>query len=279
MSAINRRGLSLSRVVLYAGSTLIAAFWLFPIVWMAFSSIKPYGTPVAYLDRVFSPPFTFGNYTLLPQKAPIWTWTYNSAIVAVIVTIGTLFMSSLAAYALSKMNFKGSKIMLVVIAAGLMVPVEAIVVPLYLSIVDLGWLNTHISLIVPSLAAPLGVIIMKQFYDSIPHELIDSARIDGSSSFGTWFSICVPLSRSALAAVGILSFTNSWNNFLWPFLSITNTRMMTLPVGLPVFQGLNVEEFTLPMAACAFASIPVLVVYLLFQKQIIRSIAMTGIKG
>jgi multiple sugar transport system permease protein len=228
---------------------------------------------------VFSPPFTFSNYILLPKKAPVWAWTYNSAIVAVVVTAGTLFMSSLAAFALSKIDFIGSKIMLIVIASGLMIPIEAIVVPLYLTVVDLGWLNTHISLIVPSLAAPLGVIIMKQFYDSIPRELMESARIDGSSNFRTWLSICVPLSRSALAAVGIISFTNSWNNFLWPFLSITRSRMMTLPVGLPVFQGLNVEEFTLPMAACAFSSIPVLIVYLLFQKQIIRGIAMSGIKG
>ena len=279
MNAGARGIISPFRLGLYVVSAFIAALWLFPILWMVFSSIKPYGTPVAYLDRVFSPPFIFDNYVLLPKKAPMWAWTYNSAIVAVIVTVGTLLMSSLAAYALSKLNFTGNKVMLVVIAAGLMVPIEAIVVPLYLTVVDLGWLNTRISLIAPSLAAPLGVIIMKQFYDGIPRELIDAAKIDGSSNIRTWFFICVPLSRSALAAVGILSFTNSWNNFLWPFLSITNNKMMTLPVGLPIFQGLNVEEFTLPMAACVFASIPVLMVYLLFQKQILRGIAMSGIKG
>lgn len=279
MDSANPKKIPVFRVFLYAIAVLLAALWLFPVVWMIFSSLKPFGTPVAYLDRVFSFPFTLDNYFLLPQRAPIWTWTFNSVIVAIIVTFGILIMASLAGYALSKMDFKGSKIMFIVIASGLMVPIEAIVIPLFLTIVDLNWLNTHVSLIVPSLAAPIGVIIMKSFYDSIPNELIEAAKMDGSSYFHTWYAICVPLSRSALAAVGIITFTNSWNNFLWPFLAITSNRMMTLPVGLPVFQDLHVEEFTMPMTASVFASIPVLLVFIFFQKQIVRGIAMSGIKG
>jgi len=279
MKSKERKAVSLPRIIMYIASFTIAAFWLFPIVWMIFSSLNPFGTPVAFLDRVFSFPFTLENYFLLPQRAPIWRWTYNSAIVAVAVTSGVLVMASLAGYALSKLSFKGSGIVFVVIASGFMVPIEAIVVPLFITMVDLNWINTHISLIFPSLAAPLGVIILKKFYDSIPNELIEAAKMDGSSYFHTWYSICVPLSRSALAAVGIITFTNSWNNFLWPFLAITSNRMFTLPVGLPVFQDLHVEEFTMPMTASVFASIPVLIVFVFFQKQIVRGIAMSGIKG
>ncbi|MCL2579498.1 MAG: carbohydrate ABC transporter permease [Oscillospiraceae bacterium] len=279
MDTTQRKNISVFRVLLYLIAITVALLWLFPIVWMIFSSLKPFGTPVAFLDRVFSPPFTLDNYFLLPQRAPIWRWTFNSVLVAGVVTAGVLVMSSLAGYALSKIKFKGSKILFVVIAAGLMVPIEAIVIPLFLTIIDLNLLNTHVSLIVPSFAAPLGVLIMKQYYDSIPNELVEAAAIDGSSYFRTWFSVCLPLSRSALAAVGIITFTNSWNNFLWPFLAAQNSRMFTLPVGLPVFQDLHVEEFTMPMTASVFASIPALLVFIFFQKQIVRGIAMSGIKG
>ena len=273
------RAVSPGRIILYAIAFLLAVLWLFPIVWMILSSMKPYGTPVSILKYAFTPPFTLSNYTAVMERAPIWAWTLNSAIVAAIVTGCILLITSMAAYALSILKFKGSKIMLVVILSGLMVPIEAIVIPLYLTIVDLGWLNTRISLIVPSLAAPMGVVIMKQFYDGIPRDLIEAARIDGSTYIGTWSRICVPLSRSALAAVGIFTFTNSWNNFLWPFLAITSEKMMTLPVGIPVFHGTHLEEFTRPMTASVFASVPVLVCFILFQKQIVQGIAMSGIKG
>lgn len=279
MKSKGHKSVSASRIVTYFIAYFMAAVWIFPLIWMIMSSFKPYGTPVSYLGKVFSMPFTLDNYRQLPEKAPIWIWTFNSAVVAAIVTLGILLITSMAAYSLSKLDFKGSKVMLLVITAGLMVPIEAIVVPLYLTIVDLGWLNTHISLIVPSLAAPLGVIIMKQYYDSIPNELIEAAKIDGSSYLRTWYTICVPLSRSAMAAVGIFTFTNSWNNFLWPFLSISSDKMMTLPVGLPVFQGTHLEEFTLPLTASVFASAPVLLAFILFQKQIVQGIAMSGIKG
>jgi len=246
---------------------------------MVFSSFNSFATPVSILRIAFSPPFTFANYIHVSQRAPIWTWTYNSAVVAIVVTFVILITTSMAAYALSKLNFRGGKLVFIIIMSGLMVPIEAIVIPLFLNTVDMGLLNTRTSLILPSLAAPLGVIIMKQFYDGIPNELIEAAKIDGSTYFHTWWSICVPLSRSALAAVGIFTFINSWNNFLWPFLAVTNQSMMTLPVGIPVFQNTHLEEFTRPMTASVFASVPAIIVFIIFQKQIVRGIAMSGIKG
>ncbi|NBK23654.1 MAG: carbohydrate ABC transporter permease [Spirochaetia bacterium] len=270
---------SLSRVLTYALSYVLALLWLFPIVWMAFSAFKPMGSPVSILSVAFAPPFTVENFSIISQKAPVYIWTYNSAYIAIAVTLIVLLITSMAAYSLSKLHFKGKKIMYIVITMGLMIPIEAIIIPLYKTMADLRMLNTYTGLIIPSLTAPLGVLIMKQFFDDLPNELIEAARIDGAGIFRIWYSICMPLSRNSLAAVGIFTFTNSWNNFLWPFLSITSERMMTLPVGIPQFQGANLSEFTLPMTVSLVASIPAIVVFLIFQKQIIQGVAMTGIKG
>lgn len=267
------------RMALYIISYLCAMLWLFPILWMTISAFKPYGTPVSILSEAFAPPFTLENFKILSEKAPIWRWTFNSAIIAVIVTVLTILLTSLAAYALSRLNFKGKKIMFVVVTAGMMIPLEAIIIPLYKTMADLEMLNQYQGLIYPSLSAPLGVLIMKQFYDSLPNDLFEAARIDGAGAFTIWAKICAPLARSSMAAVGIFTFTNSWNNFLWPFLSITSEKMMTLPVGIPQFQGANLTEFTLPMTASLVASIPAIVMFLIFQKQIIKGVAMSGIKG
>lgn len=271
--------ISISRLIVYVIAYLFAFIWLFPVLWMIISAFKPVGTPVSDISKLLSPPFVMGNFNLIAQKAPVWKWTLNSLFVAVVVTGGTLVVTSLAAYALSKLNFKGKTIVTMVISLGLMIPIESIVIPLYQTMADLNMLNSYISLISPSLAAPIGVLIMKRFYDDIPNELVEAAHIDGAGIFLRWFHICLPLSKSSMAAVGIFTFTNSWNNFLWPFLSITSEKMMTLPVGIPQFTSANLSEFVLPMTVSVVASVPVLIIFVIFQKQIIKGIAMTGIKG
>ncbi len=276
---MKKRKITAGRIVLYITAYACALLWLFPILWMAVSAFKPVGTPVSILNVAFSPPFTLKNFTLISQKAPVWIWTFNSAMITIVVTIAMMFLASLAGYALSKLDFKGKPIVFTIILAGMMIPIEATIIPLYKTMADLSLLNTYEGLIYPSLAAPLGVLIMKQFYDGIPNELLEAARIDGANVFIIWQRICLPLARSALASVGIFTFTNSWNNFLWPFLSITSEKMMTLPVGIPQFQGANLTEFVLPMTVSLIASVPALLAFVIFQKQIIQGIAMSGIKG
>lgn len=267
------------RIILYIVVYLVALLWLFPILWMFISSFKPYGTPVSILSELFKGSFSLDNYTAVAEKAPIFRWIFNSAFIAVVVTFGIVIMTSMAAYAVSKLKFVGKNVIFIVITAGMMVPIESIIIPLYQEMSDLGLLNTYVGLMCPSLAAPIGVLIMKRSYDSIPDELVEAALLDGANAFQRWWRICFPVSRSSMAAVGIFTFTNSWNNFLWPFLSITSDNMMTLPVGIPQFQGANLSEFTLPMTASVIASVPAIIVFLIFQKQIIQGIAMTGIKG
>lgn len=276
---MEKKKLTPGRVVLYIAAYLCALLWLFPIVWMAVSAFKPYGSPVSILSTAFGPPFTLENFSLISEKAPVWTWTFNSAFITFIVTIATLILTALAAYPISKLNFKGKNLIFTIITAGMMIPIEATIIPLYKTMAEMNLLNTYAGLIYPSLSAPLGVLIMKQFYDGIPNELLEAARIDGANVFTIWFKICFPLAHTALAAVGIFTFTNSWNNFLWPFLSITSEKMMTLPVGIPQFQGANLTEFVLPMTASLIASVPALLAFVIFQKQIIKGVAMSGIKG
>ncbi len=267
------------RWIAYILAYAIALLWLFPVVWMIISSFKSYGTPVSILPELFKGEFTFDNYVTITEKAPVLRWIFNSFFVAMVVTVGTILITSLAAYAISKLRFLGKKYVFAIITTGMMVPMEAIIIPLYQNMAKLGLLNSYIGLMCPSLAAPIGVLIMKRFYDSIPQDLIEAGMLDGANDFQRWWKICVPISKSSMAAVGIFTFINSWNNFLWPFLSITSEKMMTLPVGIPQFQGANLSEFTLPMTISVVASVPAIIMFLIFQKHIIKGIAMSGIKG
>lgn len=253
--------------------------WLVPMLWMLITAVKPDGSPVTVLSELVKPPFTMDNYQYVSKNAYIWRWTWNSTYIAAVTTAVTLLITSMAAYAISRIPFKGRSLVFWVIIGGLMVPTEATIIPLFMMMVDNEMINTYNSIIFPSLAAPLGVLILKQFFDGIPKDLVDAAKIDGASLFRIWWSIFLPLSRSSMSALAIFTFITSWNNFLWPFLAITSEEMMTLPVGIPVFQSAYTAEMTIPMAANMLASIPALVVFILFQKHIIKGITLTGIKG
>lgn len=160
-----------------------------------------------------------------------------------------------------------------------MVPTEATIIPLFNMMVENGLVNSYSSIIFPSLAAPLGVMILKQFFDGIPNDLVEAAKIDGAGLFRIYATIFVPLSRSSMAALAIFTFISSWNNFLWPFLAISDEKMMTLPIGIPLFQSGYQMDLTIPMAANMLASLPAIFVFIIFQKHIIKGITMTGIKG
>ncbi|MDF2959723.1 MAG: binding-protein-dependent transport system inner rane component [Paenibacillus sp.] len=269
----------LSKIILYIVSYAFVIIWLLPLLWMVFTSFKPTGSAVTVLTELISPPFTWDNFKFVSNNASVWRWTWNSTVIAVITTAGTLAMTSLAAFAVSRLRFRGKTFVFWLIIGGLMVPTEATIIPLFQMMIDNGLVNSYSSIIFPSLAAPLGVMILKQFYDGIPNELVEAAKIDGAGLIRIYASIFVPLSRSAMAALAIFTFISSWNNFLWPFLAISDEEMMTLPIGIPLFQGTYQIELTIPMAANMLASFPAILVFILFQKHIIKGITMTGIKG
>ncbi|MDQ0207819.1 carbohydrate ABC transporter permease [Alkalicoccobacillus murimartini] len=257
----------------------VALLFLFPIVWMFFVSLKPESMPATTPFEWFLPPYTFVNYLDIIGGSDIFLWVWNSFIIGIITTILTLVLTSLAAFALSKMEFRYRRALFVFFIAGLMVPGEAMIIPLFEIIGDLNLLDTYSGLILPMIAAPLGVIILKSFFDGVPNELIESAQIDGCSDVRLFWNIVLPLARPALAAIGILTFIGSWNNFLWPYLATISESLYTLPVGIPMYNSNYSESYILPMTVNALASIPVIIAFLFFEKHIVKGISFTGIKG
>lgn len=268
----------LGKIFQYIFSYSLAFLWLIPLLWMLITSFKPEGSVVTIISELLKPPFTLDSYIKVQNSAMILRWTANSFIIALVQTAGTLLVCSLAAFALSQINFKFKKAVFLIILAGLMIPVEATIVPLYTMVVKLGWVNSYKALILPSIALPLGVLILKQFYDNIPKELTEAASIDGAGLFKIWRIIFVPLSKTALASLGIFVFIQSWNNYLWPLLVASDAEMMTLPVAVPTFQSSFNTNMSVPMAANVLASLPAIIIFLIFQKNIVKGITMTGIK-
>ncbi|UTR12014.1 carbohydrate ABC transporter permease [Evansella sp. LMS18] len=266
---------------MYFFAYLLAAIMVFPLLWMLISSFKPPGSTVTVLNQLLSAPFSLESYqaVLRPDgTAMMWRWTFNSVLVGVVQTVVTVLFSSWAAFAVSRIPFKGKGFIFVFTFIGLMVPMESIVVPLFNMIVDLNWVNTYHALIWPGMMLPLAFLILKQFIDQLPNELLEAAKIDGAGFFTMWAKIILPLSKSSMAAVSIFIFIQSWNNLLWPLLVAQERSMMTLPVGIPTFQSNFATDLAIPMASNVVASIPALIVFLLFQKHIIRGIALSGIK-
>ncbi|ADI00708.1 carbohydrate ABC transporter permease [Salisediminibacterium selenitireducens] len=270
-----------SKFWIYVAAYGLAAIMILPLLWMIISSFKPPGSTVTVIGQLLSSPFSLDSYraVLRPDgTAMMWQWTFNSVLVGVVQTVVTVFFASWAAFAVSRIPFRGKKFLFAFILIGLMVPVESIVVPLFNMIVDLNWVNTYHALIWPGMLLPLAFLILKQFIDQLPGELLEAAKIDGAGYFTMWAKIILPLSRSSMAAVSIFVFIQSWNNLLWPLLVAQETRMMTLPVGIPTFQSNFATDLAVPMASNVLASIPALIVFLLFQKHIIKGIALSGIK-
>ncbi|WP_284645715.1 carbohydrate ABC transporter permease [Paenibacillus silviterrae] len=264
--------------LLYLLGIGLAVIWLIPLVWMIVTAIKPAGSAVTVMSELFKPPFTLENFKYVLGSASIWSWSWNSTLVALVTTGLTIVLNSLAAFALSRLHFPGKTLIFWLVLMGLMVPIEAKIIPLFQIMVELDLINSYPALILPSLAAPLGVFILKQFYDGIPKDLVEAAKIDGAGLFRIYWSLFLPLSRSSMAALGIFTFVTSWNNYLWPFLAVTEEKMMTLPVGIPTFQSAYTAELIIPMAANVLASLPAILAFILFQKHIIKGITMTGIK-
>jgi multiple sugar transport system permease protein len=267
------------RPVKVAIAFVSALLFLFPIIWMFFVSLKPEGTAASSPLDWFAPPYTIGNYVDIILGSDVFLWIWNSFIVGFLTTVLTLLLTSMAAFAFSKMRFRYRKALYLFFLAGLMVPGEAMIIPLYEIIGSMGLLDTYAGLILPGIAAPLGVIILKSFFDGVPNELIESAKLDGCNDFRLYWNVVLPLGKSAVAAVGILTFIGSWNNFLWPFLAIISESLYTLPVGIPMFNSNYSETYILPMTVNAIASIPVIIAFLVFEKQIVKGVSFSGIKG
>lgn len=261
-------------------TSALAISWWVCIVWMFVIAFKPATASVTHISSWFTPPFTLDNFqfVLNNPQADVGRWLMNSVIVSVVTTAVTLVLATLAAFAFSRIRFPLKGFWFWLIVASLMLPTEATLIPLFILMRDLGLLNTYASLILPVVPSAFALIVLKQFIDALPAELFDAANIDGAGWLRVFIAIVIPLCKPAVAAVGIFVFLGSWNNFTWPFISITDPSIMTLPVGLPFFNSQFTASMGYTMAANAIAAFPVLIVFFMLQKYIIRGITFSGMK-
>ena len=250
-----------------------------PFVWMLVSSIKPEAEVRAVPPTWWPEQITFSNYDTLFTKLDFPTYFMNSAIVALAVTAGNLVFCSMLGYALAKLDFPGKRALFAVVLGTLMIPGVVTFVPLFVITTKIGLSNTLVGMILPFLAGPFGVFLMRQFIQSLPDELIQAARIDGAGELRIFFSVILPLCGPALATLGILTFLTSWNNFLWPLVVAQTEDKYTLPVALALYAvGQNATQYGLLLAGSVVVVLPVLAMFLVLQRHIMQGIAMTGIK-
>lgn len=266
-------------VILAFVSILLGLIMLLPIVWALFCSLQHEGRQIVTIWDWFKPPYTLENYPRILSGTSTFRWFFNSFIVAVITTVLTVVVSTLAAYALAKIPFKGSRLLYSYFLCGLLVPGEATIVPLFILMNKLGLINSYIGLILPSVASAMTLIITVNFFQTLPNELLEAVRIDGGSELTIYTKIALPLSKPIIATVALMSFIGSWNNYLWPLLCVFSEEMYTLPVGIPTLLSIERPDYVIPMTANLVASLPMIILYLIFEKQIVQGITMEGIKG
>lgn len=269
----------LLRVVLYSLLVPGAIGMLVPFLWMISTSLKADQYVLSMPPQFFPQPLTISSYVRLFELFPMGRMFFNSLIVAVLSTLGQLLTSSMAAYAFARIPFKGSGILFMGYLATLMIPFQVTIIPLFILMRYLGWINTYQGLILPGVFSAFGTFLLRQFFLSIPRALDEAAIIDGASHFTVYWHIILPLARPALATLAVFAFMASWNAFLWPLFIVRDLELMTLPVGLASLHGRWLTQWNLVMAGTVITVLPMLIVYLFAQKQFVRGVVLSGIKG
>ena len=272
-----RRRKRIAQVILATILLIGGMMMVFPFVWMLASSLKR--AQDIYSLSLVPPDPTLGNYTTVLRETSYVRWFGNSLLVAGITTASVAFFDSLAGYTLAKFRFPGATIIFILILSTLMVPTEMLVIPWYVMSIELSWTDSYWGIMFPGVISAFGVFLMRQFFMGVPNDLIDAARLDGFSEFRIFWSIALPLVKPALAALCIFTFLGNWNAYIWPLIVIRSEDMRTLPVGIAFFSSESGSAFHLIMAAAALATIPVIIIFLVFQRQIIKGIALAGLKG
>ncbi|MEV5861494.1 carbohydrate ABC transporter permease [Streptomyces sp. NPDC052071] len=267
------------RITLLVVALLLTAAWLLPLAWAVATSLKPEGdttrTPFSWTgSRV-----TFDAYSKVWESGDLMVWLMNSAYISVMTTLLTVVTCAMAAYGFTRTDFRGRRLLYGLVLAGIMVPPQVLIAPLFREMVQLGLVDTYWGVILPQIAVPAMVFILVKFFEGVPRELEEAAFVDGAGRWRVFWTIVIPLSRPVLAAVAIFTFISTWNNFLWPFLVTTDPGGMTLPVGLVNVQSTFGVRYAQIMASLVIAGLPLLIVFAFFQRQIVRGIAHTGLAG
>lgn len=268
----------IGRGALYGALVAGAAVMILPFVWMIATSLKSDADIFRYPTDLLPHDPTLTGYRDVWSRIPFGRFFVNSVIFAGGVTLISLLLDSMTAFALARLRFRGRELCFWVILATLMVPFQITLIPLFVTVFEFGWLDTYQGLIVPRATNAFGIFLLRQFFVTLPRDLDDAARLDGASDFRVYWQIALPLSKPALATLAVFHFMYNWNDFLWPLVITSSTEMRTLPAGLTLFMGSYVIEHAVLMAGAVISLLPLALAFILAQRYFVRGVVMTGIK-
>ncbi len=253
--------------------------FLFPFVWMVSTSLTTTGELFRLPPQLIPNPVDGSAYERLFTQVPILRWVLNSVVVSLAVTFLQVMTSAMAAYAFTRLSFRGRNAIFVLFLATLMVPFQVMVVPLFIELRYMGMLDSYAGLIIPEMAMPFGVFLLRQAFLGLPRELEEAAFMDGAGHVRNFLTLVLPLSKPAIATVAVFSFMGSWNNFLWPLIIINSPDLMTLPLGLSSLSSRFVTDWNLVLAGATISVLPIVAVFLFAQRYVLQGVAMSGLKG
>ncbi|MBU9713881.1 carbohydrate ABC transporter permease [Evansella tamaricis] len=265
-------------IAFYVILILGAVIMIVPFLWMISTSLKTRGATMVMPPQLIPDNITFENYVQITEAFPVLQFLGNSIIVAVFTTIGQVVLCSMAAYAFARLEFRGRDMLFLLYLGTMMVPMQVTMTPQFILMSYFGWLDTYQGLIMPGVFSAFGTFLLRQFLLTIPKSLEEAAFIDGASHWRIYWQIMLPMAKPALATLTVFAFMQSWNNYLWPLIMVSQEKMMTLPLGLATLQGRWETNWNLMMAGVVISVIPVLAVYLFAQKYFIKGMTLSGLK-
>ena len=271
------RKLRPGRVIAWTLLFLGGLVMLTPLLFMFSTSLK-YASDVYDLRLIPADP-TLDNYVTVLSDGRFFRWFVNSIAIATVVTLSNVFFDSLVGYTLAKFEFRGRYLVFVAILSTLMIPTEMLVIPWYIMARNFGWLDTYWGIMFPGMMTAFGTFLMKQFFETVPKDFIEAARIDGLNEFTIWWRIAMPLLTPALSALAIFTFLGNWTAFIWPLIVTTSKELYTLPVGLSSFAVEQSIQWEKIMTGASIATLPTLIIFLFLQRYIVRGVMLAGLKG
>jgi multiple sugar transport system permease protein len=280
LAVASRRGPGFQwwKVPVFVALVLGALAVIFPFVWMLATSLKPEPEVITYPPHLFPRQWTLQSYVGIWPAIGFARLAVNSVVFAGGVTALSLFLDSMTAYALARLRFPGREVLFWLVLATLMVPFQVLLIPIYVTVFNLGWLNTLQGLIIPRATNGFGIFMLRQFFSGLPREFDEAARLDGANEWFIYRHITLPLSIPALMTLGIFHFTFNWNDFLWPLVITSSADMRTIPAGLALFTGEHEVQYSLLMAGAVLTMLPLLVAFVFLQRYFVRGISLSGFK-
>jgi ABC-type glycerol-3-phosphate transport system permease component len=271
------------RIAGYVILLAVTLMMIVPFLWMITTSLKPSGTEFSYPPQILPTTFDWSNYVRLFTLVPFGRYFVNTLLITLMTVLGQMLICSMAAYGFSRLNFVGRDTIFVIYLATMMIPFQITLIPLYLMVYKLGWVNTYQGMVVPGISSAFGIFLLRQAFLNIPRDYQDAARIDGAGEWRIFTRIFLPLTGPALATLGVFAFMGTWTDLLWPLLIARNQNMRTLELGLAYFNAttsaFRQPNWPLLMAGSVIVMLPVLIVYIFTQRYFVAGISLSGVKG